>query len=408
MIPHTGGSDQQSNDIHAVAFRTYLRTLLAGGNPNGTPPSAFGEWQQVVEVLHEAYAAGGMAKVREYWNDYVRRHPEAAEMASGDPSEPEHKVRWTADELLTAEFPPIQWVVPGVFPEGLTFLAGRPKIGKSLLALQLAHAVSSGGKIFDQAVEQGPVLYLAYEDSARRLQKRMQEQSWPAHTKAVFCTAWEPLDQGGLVSLQQAMIEEGYGLVIIDTLSRAISGKRDQNSASDMTMVLSTLQRLALDLQASIHIIDHHHKARGESPDPVDNILGSIAKGGVADCVAGLYRERGKSGATLHITGRDLDGDKKLALEWDARLACWKYLGDADEVAKNSVQDAILAAFRFFGGRATTAEVAEHLGKDRGLISREIAELVEKGELIQAKKDGKSQPYEIPGMDNSGSASKES
>lgn len=59
-------------------------------------------------------------------------------------------------------------------------LAGRPKLGKSWLALQLAQASACGGKVFEQSVEPGPVLYIALEDSERRLQQRLQLQGWPA------------------------------------------------------------------------------------------------------------------------------------------------------------------------------------------------------------------------------------
>ena len=32
----------------------------------------------------------------------------------------------SAADLQRIEFPPIKWIVPGVLPEGLTFLAGKP------------------------------------------------------------------------------------------------------------------------------------------------------------------------------------------------------------------------------------------------------------------------------------------
>lgn len=394
---NVGASAMSNYALNAQATTTLIRTLLSGGSPNGTPPEAFGDYQDIVEALVQAHTAGGFPAVRAAWLGLTRRRPELAELVSGDHEDPQRKTRWTADELLIAQFPAVRWVVPTLFPEGLIFLAGRPKIGKSLLALQFAHAVSSGGKIFGQAVEKAPVLYLAFEDSARRLQKRMKEQSWPANTNAVFCTAWEPLDQGGLASLQRAMEEEGFRLVVIDTLSRALSGKPDQNSVGDMTVVLSTIQRLALDRQAGLLVIDHHTKPRGTYPDPVDDILGSTGKGAVADCIAGLYRERGKQGATLHIVGRDLEGDKRLAIEWDARSACWQYLGDADEVAQESLQARILTAVKAKGGCATTTEIAASLGKQKGNVSREIAALVGKRKLMSGKKEGRSQPYHLPG-----------
>ena len=51
----------------------------------------------------------------------------------------------SAKDLLSRELPPVKWSVPGVLPEGVTILAGKPKMGKSWLALGLCVAVASGG-----------------------------------------------------------------------------------------------------------------------------------------------------------------------------------------------------------------------------------------------------------------------
>ena len=38
---------------------------------------------------------------------------------------------FTAAELMAFEFPEARWAVPGIIPEGVTLLAGKPKQGKS-------------------------------------------------------------------------------------------------------------------------------------------------------------------------------------------------------------------------------------------------------------------------------------
>ena len=52
---------------------------------------------------------------------------------------------FTLQELLARQLPPIQWAIPDILPEGLTLLAGKPKLGKSWLALAMALAVAAGG-----------------------------------------------------------------------------------------------------------------------------------------------------------------------------------------------------------------------------------------------------------------------
>ena len=62
--------------------------------------------------------------------------------------------RWTAAELLDAEFPEPKWAIEGLIPEGLTIIGGRPKVGKSWLLLQAAIAVGTGGRFFGKQVDQ--------------------------------------------------------------------------------------------------------------------------------------------------------------------------------------------------------------------------------------------------------------
>jgi len=92
---------------------------------------------------------------------------------------PVHLSMMTADELLTKGWPEPVWLVPGLLPVGLTILGGKPKVGKSWLALQLAQAIATGGMFLGIRVVQALVLYLALEDSPRRLSSRMKLQSWP-------------------------------------------------------------------------------------------------------------------------------------------------------------------------------------------------------------------------------------
>jgi RecA-family ATPase len=48
-----------------------------------------------------------------------------------------------ASDLEKKLIPPTNWAIEGFLPEGLTILAGAPKSGKSLLALNLALALSA-------------------------------------------------------------------------------------------------------------------------------------------------------------------------------------------------------------------------------------------------------------------------
>src|SRR5436190_18994108 len=78
--------------------------------------------------------------------------------------DPDRDPIYNATDLLRKVLPPVKWAVPNLLPEGLTILGGKPKMGKSWLALCLALAIARAGLALGTTwVEAGDVLYLALE-----------------------------------------------------------------------------------------------------------------------------------------------------------------------------------------------------------------------------------------------------
>ena len=74
------------------------------------------------------------------------------------------------------DFPPLRYHVDGILPEGLTVLAGAPKVGKSWFVLGCALAVASAGAALGRIwCTQRHVFYLALEDGDRRMQDRCRK-----------------------------------------------------------------------------------------------------------------------------------------------------------------------------------------------------------------------------------------
>src|SRR6266550_8570787 len=137
---------------------------------------------------------------------------------------PARRTSWTAADLMATVFPPARFAVPSLIPEGLTFFAGAPKLGKSWLALGLGIAIASGGRALGTLeVEPGEVLYLSLEDSPRRLQERLVQvlAGDPPPDGLHFETEWPRLGSGGA-----EQIEEWVGnhpavrLVVVDVFTR--------------------------------------------------------------------------------------------------------------------------------------------------------------------------------------------
>lgn len=296
-----------------------------------------------------------------------------------------HKNRWTVAELLQAEFPEPRWIIPDTFPAGLSILGGRPKLGKSWFMLQTSYAVGTGGKMFDQNVPAGRVLYLALEDSAGRLKKRVEAMGIPGDCDITFALNWAPFQGKGIDHLAAEIEANKYSLVVIDTFSRAIPGI-DQDKAEVVGPIVARLQSLATLNNNGITLVDHTRKPSGMAADPIDDIISSTAKTANADSIFALYREQGKAGAVLKGRGRDIE-EVDIRMTWDRDSYAWQSLGDSGELELTERRSEILSALA--EGRATAANVAKMVGHDAANTRKRLNDLFNSGLVTIEDIEGK-------------------
>src|SRR6266567_3107932 len=235
-------------------------------------------------------------------------------------------------ELLARNLPPVRWAIPDILPEGLNLLAGKPKQGKSWLALAISLAIAAGGyALGKQPVTQGQVLYLALEDNERRLQSRARQllASMAEVPDGIeFELRWPRLDQGGLRYLEEYLQSHPQvRLVVIDTWAKVspCSKGRQRSQYEEDYEALTPLKHLADDYRVSILAV--HHLRKLVADDVLDEISGSIGVTGAEDGAPILKRERGQSEAMLYVTGRDIEQDQQLALVFDRTTATWTLAG---------------------------------------------------------------------------------
>jgi RecA-family ATPase len=82
---------------------------------------------------------------KEIEQELAAKEAAKAEADAAHQAEMVAKLTRNAADLQHKTFEPMRWIVPDILPEGLSMLAGRPKIGKSWAALDIATAVASGG-----------------------------------------------------------------------------------------------------------------------------------------------------------------------------------------------------------------------------------------------------------------------
>lgn len=376
--------------------RKVIGEMLDGQSPNGATPAQLGQFGEVYAEMARAHQSGGTDAARKVFASFAKSSPAIAALRAADPTPP--KKLWNVADLLSTTFPDPKFAVPGMLPVGLVVLAGRPKLGKSWLSLQIAIAVGTGGMVLNRKVDKGRVLYLALEDNPRRLQDRLKKQKAPGNTDVDFRFEWEPLavKNGvgkGANDLIEAIQTGGYSLVVMDTISRAL-GRADQMDQADMNVLFGTLQRIAIEREISLLLVDHHRKSAGGAGDVIDDVMGATSKVGVADAAIGIYRERGQTNATLKTSGRDIE-ELELSIKFDKEFFTWQLEGTASGVKQESQQADIITAITELGGKASAAQIAKWLGKLPNNITRELNELVNKGLVFRGERNGRSVPYMI-------------
>lgn len=214
-----------------------------------------------------------------------------------------------------------KWVIPNILSEGYTVLAGRPKNGKSRLAMGLSLAVASGGVFLGKfKVIQGEVLHLALEDNENRIQQRLKhfsEQGVSISDKLNFVSELPSDKEDIKEALQDWLLEHPKTkLIVIDTISHPIfscplsQGFDVENKGYNLGL---WLQELAIKNNLCILGLLHKRKAQSECVfKKLSNLNGITAS---IDAVMSLAQaSNGESTSILHITGRDIP-EQELTLE---------------------------------------------------------------------------------------------
>jgi hypothetical protein len=309
-----------------------------------------------------------------------------AEMPEEWRMHPQERNGWpktlTAAELLGLDLPPISWAVDGLVPEGVTLLAGKPKLGKSWMALGgIAIPVSTGGvALGTRSVEQGDALYMALEDNHRRLKTRLQKLlRGEAPKRLHIATEWPRMDEGGAEALKRWLEAHPHArLVVVDILKRVRPRTFPNRSVYDADYeALEAMQRLAAEHEVAILVV--HHLRKLGAADPLDEISGSTGLSGGADGILVLKRDRGRADACVHVTGREIEEEAELALKWDADLASWTLVGDAEEYRRSEEQGSILTVLRNSPEWMAPKEVAEILDKNASTVRTLLRKMASSG-----------------------------
>ncbi len=291
----------------------------------------------------------------------------------------------TAKDLQTKTFAPVRIIVPSLIPEGVTIVAGKPKIGKSWLSLDICLAVAGNRFVLGETKPvQGDVLYLALEDNQRRLKKRTDKilQSAAAPDSLEMHTEWRRVDQGGLEDIEAWCKEHPKRrLISIDTLAmiRPIVGRSEQAYTADYRAI-EGLRKLAGQYQVGI-VLNHHLRKASSEDDAFDDVSGTLGLTGAADTIIVMKRQSGM--AKVFVRGRDIE-EAEFAAEFNKETCRWRLVGAADDVFRSHERQTILAALKDAGRPMSVPELMAVTERhDRHALYNLLYKMAKAGEVTQ-------------------------
>ena len=301
---------------------------------------------------------------------------------------------------------PLPMLIEGLLPDrSLFLLSGKPKAGKSFLALDMAYAVRQGAAVFGKykVNRPGPVVYLGMEDGkyeiANRLLARGRKKGDADDTGLILCSERFVLSDAERMDVLRRQLEEiAPSLLIVDTAAEAL-GIRDWLNRGEITDKVGSLRDLARQVCAVL-LVSHNRKSDG---DAGDEIAGSNAFTGAVDGWLSAYKvESLPSGnRRLYLRTEGRGGVRgELAVEMDTKTLHFSALSaqeaaqgehSAKQAARDDFAEKIARAISDYGGKATVKQICDFWECPVSTMGRHVQRLVASGFLVDTGEQSKGE-----------------
>jgi len=314
------------------------------------------------------------------WNAAKAKAKEEARPAP-DPEEPPKLPQGIASaaELYDKDFSAMVPVIEGdiTLTPGAWILAGKPKDGKTWLAMNLACAVASGQSYVGSRPpggKPGGVLYINVDDrNERRFISRLKYANLarPALERLIHVSKVDAEVFESAYQMTEALIQsfEGVKLIVIDTLGMFRSGNRKDAAYQQEYEEVNALNELGQRYGVCILIVHHFKKGAVDPEYPYESISGTLGLQGGVDGMIVLMRKdlyhptdptQDEKLAACWYRGRDLDfeGDIGMRLH-DGQ---WHVIGSSGDVLMgNFLRDVVRilksVPDKWWSSKEVTAEI---------------------------------------------------
>jgi AAA domain len=243
---------------------------------------------------------------------------------------------------------------------------GEPGSSKSVIVADLALHVAAGKPWFDRPVTQSPVVYFAGERQslmARRLAGLKKYHALPANVPLALASGALDIRSDANARLFidrirrfEDAVGAPVGLVVVDTLSRILSGG-DENSPVDMGKAVKNIELIRAETGA--HVLVVHHV--GLSLEAKGRARGSSLLNGAID--TGILVTKGTAGGSARVTKNNDGPDDE-----EVRYAVIGYVVGTDADGKESTVPVAVAPTGNMVGRPAVKSTAKRLSPNERAV----------------------------------------
>lgn len=224
------------------------------------------------------------------------------------------------------------------------------------------------------------MLYLALEDSDRRLHGRLERMlemgpAWPRNL--YFETTWMRADDGGLDRLRHWVEATAEArLVVIDVFEkfRSLTGR----SGGYQREYIELSPLLDLARETGIGIIMVHHLRKSGGGDPFERITGSSGFVGVPDTI--LVLDKGRGGTRLLARGRDIE-EAGYDVEFDTSSMSWRMVKRRATISAYPERDLVQSLLAESSVPMTPLEIAQRLEQSHTGVRALLSRMYKAGEI---------------------------
>lgn len=252
---------------------------------------------------------------------------------------------WTAADFRTKEIKEPEPIIKDILYPGLALFGAPNKFGKSFTVLKLCCDVASGNPFMGkEIIRKGKVLYLDLEGTEARTKKRLAligYSDMPENLLIQYKKDVRTIDDGFMQQLEAFIADEPETVMIVIDMWKNVKGavKIKEDDYSAVNRMLSPVQALAAERSICIMTTLHTRKQISgiTSDDPFNEIIGSTAYFGTADCGWMLLGKRDEDRKHFFVLCRDNDeGQIDYAVEF--KNYQYRIIGTREEVEKDDAR----------------------------------------------------------------------